>query len=81
MDTFIIIILSALEVVALFTIWRLWFRGHRHIISRILWSVVLLIPFFGLLMFVFVGSNPEKNPDRLDTQSDSDAFYGGGGGH
>ena len=29
--------------------------------------------------FCFYGDS--KNPERMDTQADSDAFYGGGGGH
>jgi hypothetical protein len=34
----------------------------------------LLIPFFGLLIYVVIGCGLDKNPDRMDTQSDSDAF-------
>jgi hypothetical protein len=29
--------------------------------------------------FCFYGDS--RNPERMDTQADSDAFYGGGGGH
>ena len=59
---------------------RLWLRRRMRIIPRILVSLVLLIPFFGLMIYFFIGSDLDKNPDRMDTQSDSDAFYGGGGG-
>jgi hypothetical protein len=79
MDTFVIIVLSLLEVVALYTIGRLWLRRRLRIVPRIFWSVVLLVPLFGLLMFVFIVSELDQNPDRMDTGSDSDAFYGGGG--
>jgi hypothetical protein len=81
MNTFVAIILCLLEVVAVCVCVRLWFQKRRmRIIPRIFWSIVLLIPFFGLLMFVFIASNPDKNPDRQDTQADRDATTIAGGG-
>jgi bacteriorhodopsin len=81
MDKFTIIAGAILELVGLIVIVRLWLRRRMRIIPRILFSVVLLIPFFGLLIYAFLASDLEKNPDRMDFQSDSDAFYGGDGGH
>ena len=81
MDTFGIICLAALEVVGVCVSVHLWFRKQRmRIIPRIFWSVVLLIPFFGLVMFVFIASNPDKNPDRQDSQADNDATTPPGAG-
>ena len=55
MDTFTFICLAALEVVAVCVSVHLWFQKRRmKIIPRILWSVLLLVPVFGLLMFVFI---------------------------
>ena len=37
--------------------------------------MVLLIPVLGLLMYGFVsGVAPGRNPDRMDSQADADAF-------
>ena len=80
MNAFAIMLLSILEVVALVVITRLWLRRRHRLVPRVLWSLILLIPLFGVLMYVFfLLSDFEKNPDRTDTQSDSDAFYGGNG--
>jgi bacteriorhodopsin len=80
MDKLTIIAGAILELVALIVIIRLWLQRRVRIFPRIFFSIVLLIPFFGLLIYAFVASDLEKNPDRTDSQSDSDAFYGGGGG-
>jgi uncharacterized protein with PQ loop repeat len=80
MDKFTIIAGAVFELVGLIIIVRIWRRRRMRIIPRIFFSIVLLIPFFGLLIYGFLASDLEKNPDRMDTQSDSDAFYGGGGG-
>ena len=82
MDIFIFIVVGTMEVVALSISIQLWFPKRRmKIIPRIFCSILLLVPFFGLLMYVFLRSDLEKNPDRMDTQSDTDAFLGGGGDH
>ena len=80
MDIFTIIVGAVLEWIALVVIVTLWYERRMRIIPRILMSIVLLIPFFGLLIYVFIRSDLNKNPDRIDTQSDSDAFHGGGRG-
>ena len=64
MKTLILIILSALEIVAICVGVDLWFQEKRMtILPRIFWSLVLLIPFFGLLAFGFIRLTGEKNPD------------------
>ena len=81
MDTFTTICLAALEVVGVCVSVHLWFRKQRmRIVPCLFWSIVLLIPLFGLLMFVFIADNPDKNPDRQDTQADRDATTIAGGG-
>ena len=81
MDTFTIIAGAVLELVALIVIVRLWVRRRMRIIPRIFMSIILLVPFFGLLIYAFVGIDLGRNPDRMHTQTDSDAFSDGGGGH
>jgi len=80
MDRFAIITLAVLEVIALVVIARLWIRRRHPFVPRILWSVLLLVPLFGLLMYGFLVSDLEKNPDRMESGADSDAFFSGGGG-
>lgn len=33
-------------------------------VARLLWSMVLLVPFFGVLIYVFSGSNPAAELDQ-----------------
>ena len=76
-----LIVFAVLEMVALIVVARLWLRRRHHIVPRILWTFVLLIPVLGLLMYGFLsGVEPQKHPDRMDSQADADAFMGGGGG-
>ena len=78
LDTKAIVILSVCELAALIAIVRLWSRKRRmRVITRLLWSVVLLIPFFGLLFYGFTRSDPEGHSDDLpESTHGSD-----GGGH
>ena len=80
MDRSAIIVFVVLEVMALIVVARLWLRRRHRIIPRILWSLLLLVPLFGLLMYGFIVINLDKNPERMDSQADNDAFYGAGGG-
>ena len=80
MDTFAIIGLAVLELVALIVVARLWICRRHRLIPRILWSLLLLVPLFGVLMYGFLANDGEKNPGQMDSQADSDAFYGGHGG-
>ena len=81
MDTFTITAGAVLELLAFIVILRLWIRRRMGIIPRIFVSIILLVPFFGLLIYAFVGIDLDRNPDRMNTQTDSDAFSDGGGGH
>lgn len=71
-----IILVVVLELAALILVVRLWVRRRHRLIPRILWSLFLLIPVFGLLMYGFLVSSGESNPDRIDSQADSDASAG-----
>jgi hypothetical protein len=76
-----IIIGTVFELVALFVIVRLWLRRRMPIVPRIIFSIILLVPFFGLMIFAFIGIDLDKNPDKEDTQSDRVANIGGGDGN
>jgi len=78
MDISTFIILSIFEVIGVCVSVHLWFQKRRlKILPRVLWSIFLLVPFFGLLAYIFLRSDLDKNPDRMDTRADSDAFIGG----
>lgn len=73
MNRVAILLLAVAEVAALAIIARLWIRRRHHFVTRLLWSLILLVPLFGLLMYGFIVSDLEPNPERTDTQSDSNA--------
>jgi uncharacterized membrane protein len=77
--------LSLAEVVALVVIVRLWMNRRHNFVPRLLWSVVLLVPLFGLLAYVFLRSEPEAHPynipDTYQTGSSSADTGGHSGGH
>jgi drug/metabolite transporter superfamily protein YnfA len=75
MNLFVIICLAALEFAGLFLVIRLWIRREMSVVFRLFWSVFLLIPVFGLLVFAFIRLSGEKNPGNMFSDSD----YGGSG--
>jgi hypothetical protein len=70
MDKFAIILFAVLEAIAL-VVARLWLRRRHRIVPRILWSLLLLVPLFGLLIYGFVVIDLDKNPERMEKQADS----------
>ena len=81
MNELFTILIGIFEAVALVVIVRLWIRPRHRLAPRILWSIILLVPLFGLLMYGFIVADLEKHPhEKCESQADSDAFYGGGGG-
>jgi hypothetical protein len=70
LDTPTIVALSICEFVALFTIVNLWSRKRRmHVVIRLLWSVVLLVPLFGVLFYGLTRSDPEAHADDVGDHS------------
>jgi len=66
MSTPQIIVLSVLESISLFVIFRLWTRKRKpSLLSRCFWSIVLLIPLLGLVFYGFVANSPEWHGERL----------------
>ncbi len=69
-----IVILAMVELVGVIVLVRLWLQRRHAILARMFWSFILLIPLLGLLMYWFLtGTEPDKNPDRMDSQADRDA--------
>ncbi len=80
MDKPTLIIGAILELVALIVIIRLWMRRPLRVVSSVLWSAVLLIPFFGLVVYFFLRSGPESHGESVHDPSGGSS-YGDGGGH
>jgi hypothetical protein len=65
-DSSVILALSLCEVVALAVIAHLWLRKRRmRIITRALWSLVLLVPLFGVLFYGLTRSDPDAHSDEV----------------
>jgi len=75
-NTFIINFFSLSEIIALIVIARLWMRHRLKIFPCLIWSVVLLVPFFGLMVYVFLHEEPEAHPYKA---GDSGWNVGGDG--
>ena len=76
-----IIMLGLVELVAAIFIARLWIkRRHKNLIARLIWSVVLLIPVFGILTYFFVRDDPDSHPYDTDTTSAAAEAHGEGRG-
>lgn len=80
MDTPTLILGAILELVALVAMVRLWMRRPLRIVSSALWSVVLLVPFFGLVIYFFLREKPEAHGESVP-ESYGGSSYGDGGGH
>ena len=56
-----IILLALIELLGLFMIARLWLKSKTPLVKRILWSVILLIPLIGPMMYGFVSLDPSAH--------------------
>jgi hypothetical protein len=62
--------LAVLEAVGLFMIGRLWFGKQKSsLVRRIIWSVLLLIPLFGPLMYGFISIDPSEHGEDVGDHS------------
>ena len=64
MNWFLIITGAVLEIVALVAAVGLWRQKRRGKLFRLFWTIVLLIPFFGLLIYGFLALGPESQSDH-----------------
>ena len=75
-----VILHCAAEAVGAFFIIRLWREKRRPlgIFSRVFWSLVLLIPFVGLILYGFCATDPDEHPYDTDTTSGAAESVGDG---
>ena len=66
MKWFIIILAVLLEIAALVAVIRVWRHKQPHWMAKLFWSVVLLVPFLGLLFYGFLAMNPESQSDHTE---------------
>ena len=65
-DTPSLVILGLCELLALVAIIHLWFRKRQmRVITRLFWTIVLLVPFFGVLFYSFTRSDPRAHSDNV----------------
>jgi uncharacterized membrane protein len=58
-----LIIVSGLELTAVYLIWRLWQRHHRRsLVFRICWSLLLLVPVLGIIFYRLAVNEPSEKP-------------------
>ena len=81
MDTFVVTSFFVLEVIAVALVVDLWLRRRLHILLRLCWSFHLPVPIIGLLLFAFIVSSPDYNPDKADPGYGSSEAGTGGDGH
>ena len=65
MKTLLVLILLLAECCGLAEILHLWRHSStRHIPARCFWSLVLLIPIFGLMFYFFIRLEPEPHGEN-----------------
>ncbi len=63
-----LVVVALSEGIAVYLIWRLW-RSTEHLILKIFLSLLCLIPIFGPLLVIWIGSFPDKLPKILQDRS------------
>jgi hypothetical protein len=63
-----LVVVALSEVIAVYLIWRLW-RSAQHVSLKIGLSAIALIPIFGPLLVLWIGSFPDKMPHILQDHS------------
>lgn len=72
MDRTLIVVGGVLELGALALAVGLW-RGRDHLVKKVSWTIVLLVPFFGIIAYALLHDTPptsdpiDRPPDRPDT--------------
>lgn len=66
---------GVLEVVALALAIGLW-RGRERVISKVLWTVVLVVPLFGIIAYALLHA-PSPPSDPIDRPPDRPDYWGG----
>lgn len=81
MDTKLVIVLALFEMAALILVARLWLcRRRMRIVPRVFWSLVLLVPVFGLMLYALIHNDPDAHPEYMEESGSADDVGGGPGG-
>jgi hypothetical protein len=65
-----ITLLALLEAVGVFMITRLWHRAPKaSLLQRIVWSVLLLIPLLGPILYGFISLDPSVHSEDVGDHS------------
>lgn len=70
---------AIIELVALIVIVRLWMRRPLRVVSSVFWSLVLLVPFAGLFLYLFLREEPAVHGESVHDSSDRYSGVGPGG--
>jgi hypothetical protein len=76
-----VIVLGLLEAIALGVIARLWLKRDSGLAARLIWSVVLLVPLFGLMAYFFLTDSPDEHLYDTDTMRSSAESFAEGDHH
>lgn len=72
MDKLSVILFLVAELVAVAAIVYLWARSPKpSLTGRILWSILLLVPVFGLIFYFFLREEPEPHGENQWTDGAS----------
>jgi hypothetical protein len=61
------ILVFVLELIALIVVARVWRQKHTHWAAKLLWSILLMVPVFGLLFYGFLTITPDAQEDHTET--------------
>lgn len=71
MTTAKMILLGGLELVSVLLVARLWMRRKHGIATRVLWSLIILLPALGPLLYVFLSTDVDAHDyDPPDSTGD-----------
>jgi len=77
-----IVAFGVLEVAGLFFVVRLWLRPRRTgVVARVIWSLILLVPLFGLIIYGFLRNDPDEHPYDTDTMKETAESQAHAAGH
>jgi hypothetical protein len=81
MNLTFLILLIVYEVVSVVLIYRLWTGKRRPgLVERCLLSIVLLVPFAGWFLYLFLKSSPGQHGENPSDYSGGSSGVGDGGG-
>lgn len=74
MDIVFLAIVGISEVISIFCLYRLW-KGHDKTFVKLLWSLVLAIPFLGPIFYGGFHNAPAPQSDDLKAPFTSETFW------